>query len=266
MIVLRAMVAVAAILTCLVPCATGRLFASEVGDDVLLEVDPSSGAVSVLGPISSPTIASLAYDEFSDTLYGTDSGTWELVTIDTTTGNTVVVGNIGIELPHASAIDLGDGTLYVVGLDSSQDCQSFLYTVNKSTALATLVGPIGFRNVGSLDFDPVTGTLYGATGGDAADGVLITIDSATGLGTFVADTIWTSAMSFDSDGQLYAVDSGPYPGNDSALYIIDVSDGTSSLIGSMEVDNVLGLVFGAGGTPVVSGTWSRIKARYMSAE
>ena len=266
MIVVRPIVTVAAVLACLVPSATGHLFASEVGDDVLLNVDPSSGATSVVGPISSPVVASLAYDELSGTLYGTDSSTWELVTIDTITGDTVVIGNMSIELPHASAIDLGDGTLYVVGLDSAQDYQSLLYTVNKSSAWATLVGPIGFRYVGSLDFDPVSGFLYGATGGDAADGVLITIDPATGLGTFVANTIWTSAMSFDFDGRLYAVDSGPYPGNDSALYIIDVSDGTSSLIGSMEVDNVLGLVFGAGGSPVVSGTWSQIKARNMSAE
>ena len=67
-----------------------------------------------------------------------------------------VIGNTGIYLAHGAAIDPSDGTLYMT------DYESNLYTVNKTNAAATLVGPIGFPQIGALDFDPCTGVLYGA--------------------------------------------------------------------------------------------------------
>lgn len=244
----------------------GALFASEVTEDVLLSVDPSTAAATVVGSMLSPVVAGLAYDEATGMLYGTDSQTWNLVRIDPLTGSTTTVGATGVELPHGAAIDPADGSLYVVGLDSSQGCQSFLYSVDTSTGAASVIGAIGYSYIGALDFDPTSDVLYGAKGGPETAGSLITIDTATGAGTLVAATHRMTGLSFDSGGQLYGVDNGSMSGVPSSLYLMDKSDGSWILIGSMEVSNVLGLVFGVSGSPVESTSWAGVKVRYRSDE
>lgn len=245
----------------------GSLFASEVSEHVLLTVDPSTAAVIVVGSILSPVVAGLAYDEDTGMLYGTDTQTRNLVRIDPLTGNTTTVGATGVELPHGAAIDPVDGSLYVVGWDSSQEYQSFLYSVDTSTGAASVIGAVGYSSIGALDFDPTSNVLYGARGGpDDTAGSLVTIDTATGAGTLVAATHRMTGISFDSSGQLYGVDNGSMSGVPSSLYLIDKSDGSWILIGSMEVSNVLGLVFGVSGSPVESTSWAGVKVRYRSDE
>ncbi len=64
--------------------------------------------------------------------------------------------------------------------------ESSLYKIHPLTGNATLVGPIGFNDVGGMDFHPLTGILY-AVGRRPASAVvvLLTIDPATGKGTEV---------------------------------------------------------------------------------
>ena len=59
---------------------------------------------------------------------------------------------------------------------------SSLYNIDPTTGAGTVVGAIGFRAVGSLDFHPTNNDLYG-TGRRPGDGtaVLITIDPCTGV-------------------------------------------------------------------------------------
>src|SRR4051812_36769447 len=66
------------------------------------------------------------------------------------------------------------------------DVAARLYTINPATGDATLVGPIGFGLVGSLDFSPSSGILYGE-GRRLSSGahVLLTINPTTGAGTEV---------------------------------------------------------------------------------
>jgi hypothetical protein len=75
---------------------------------------------------------------------------------------------------------------------------------------ATPVGPIGFDNVGALDFAP-NGTLFGV-GYNGSDSILITINPATGAGTLIGslgETQFTQDIAFrPSDGTLFAVCSG----------------------------------------------------------
>ena len=238
------------------------LFATEVSQSVLLDVDPSSALVTPLCYLPTPVAASLAYDESSGMLYATDAASRNLLVIDPVVGATTVVGSMGLELPHAAAIDPSNGNLYVVStVISPPNAPSFLYAVNKLTGTPHLVGAIGYDQISGLDFDPTTGILYGARGGPDDVGVLITIDTSTGQGTLVCDTRRMTAISFDSSGQMYGIDNGP-AGGLSSLYLIDKSNGSSSFVGTMGVDNVLGLVFGGSATPVEARSWAGIKAMF----
>ena len=61
-----------------------------------------------------------------------------------------------------------------------------LYKIDSTTGAASPVGVTGFDRVGSIDFNPLNGILYGI-GADPVSGSfnLITINTATGLATAV---------------------------------------------------------------------------------
>ena len=129
----------------------------------------------------------------------------------------------GIALPRtASAAEILFGTSGAGGSASS------LYTIDTGTGVATLVGPIGFSHVVSIDFDPLTGVLYGIEN----DGnTLITIDTATGVGTSTGVTVTgisqSPDMSFDSAGTLYTW-SEPFPDH---LNTVDLITGVTTDVG-----------------------------------
>jgi FlaG/FlaF family flagellin (archaellin) len=229
--------------------AVEHLFGSEVNLKNLLHIDNTDASVGVLGPLGSPIVAALAYDNESGWLYGTDAQTGELVRIDPLTANTTVIGNTGLNLPHGAAIDPSDGILYV--LENPVGSPTLLYRVDKGTASATLVGSTNFMHISAMDFDPTTGICYGAHAWAYETGFLITIDTSTGAGTFVADTHRINGMSFDKNGMLYAAENGLYSGIPSSLYVVDKTNGSWSLVGSMGVENVLGIVFDSEAGPLV---------------
>ncbi len=203
--------------------------------DNLLNIDKGTAAATVIGHVGSPVVAGLAYDPESGILYGTDTHTTNLVTIDPCNGTTTIIGNTGIYLPHGLALDPSDGTLYAT------DDVSNLYIIDKSTAVVNLVGPVGYPHIGALDFDPTTGSLHGAYAYSSSTGYLIKIDTTTGEGTFVANTHRINGLCFDEDGTLYASENGLYAGVDSSLYIVNKLTGEWSVLGSIGVDNVLGI-------------------------
>lgn len=88
------------------------------------------------------------------------------------------------------------------GVDGAAGGTSSLYTINKSTGKATLIGSIGFPTVRAIAVHPVTGVLYGlsVSGVNAMD--LITINTTTGAGTLVAAV---------SGGSIDASDMGFHP-------------------------------------------------------
>ncbi len=125
---------------------------------------------------------------------------------------------------------------------AGEDNASSLYTIDPTTGVATLVGPLGFNEVVSIDFDPLTGVLYGISNsvGSAIAGRLITINTATGAGAVVAPvtgpTITNNSqfsdMSFASDGTLYVWDAFA-----ERLITINLTTGVAAEIGP----NTLGL-------------------------
>jgi uncharacterized repeat protein (TIGR01451 family) len=137
--------------------------------------------------------------------------------------------------------------LYAVtgaGTGACGGTSSSLYTIDPTTAAATLVGPIKVgatqvSHVVGLGVDPTTGTLYGFMNGqdpsctDFGAGTLLTIDKTTGAATVVGSTgaagIQSPDITFDRFGTLYAWAEGGAANDD--LMVVDTTTGTTSLVG-----------------------------------
>lgn len=153
-----------------------------------------------------------------------------------------------LALARAQAAPAATSVLYAVtGAGTGSGCggtSSSLYTIDPSTAAATLVGPImvgatQVKHVVGLGVDPTTGTLYGFMNGqdsacsDFGAGTLLTIDKATGAATVVGSTgaaaIHSPDMTFDRFGTLYAWAEGGAANDD--LMVVDTTTGTTSMVG-----------------------------------
>ena len=106
-------------------------------------------------------------------------------------------------------------------------------TIDTTTGVATLVGPVGFERCSGMDADSA-GTLYAAC--ERSDGsnipVLITIDPVTGAGTEIGPTGLdgaTADLSFRSDGVLFAFDAANDPVH--TLATINTVTGAATVVG-----------------------------------
>jgi hypothetical protein len=119
--------------------------------------------------------------------------------VDTTTGVTSTIGNMGVALTDITADPSSSGQ-WLWGVDSTN-----LYRINALTAATTVVGSLGSGpNSGSnaLVVNPSTGIVYLAS---TASKFLFTVDTTTGFATSVGgDTGWWSAgdLAF-FNGELY---------------------------------------------------------------
>lgn len=107
-----------------------------------------------------------------------------------------------------------------------------LYSIDPNTGAPTLIGAIGFNQVGAISFDS-SGTLYGVgrrTVGGAQ--VLITINPTTGAGTEVGATTQSAFfqdIAFrNGDNALYGYAGGNGAGN---IYTFNISSGVATLLG-----------------------------------
>lgn len=130
-------------------------------------------------------------------------------------------------------------TIYGTAYNGSGDRLATLYTVDPNTGAAIPIGPTGFTRVSAIDFNPLTGVLYGV-GVDAQDNAtLISINTTTGMGTAIGllgnglgssgNSVTISDMSFRSDGVLYAVSSNI---TSPTVYTIDLMSGAATPLGS----------------------------------
>ncbi len=125
-------------------------------------------------------------------------------------------------LPSTYAVTIF-GSAYIGGGPAT------LYNIDPSTGAGTLIGAIGYNRVGGIDFDPISGTLYGIGANPTTDAwELITINTTTGVGTAVGNTGFTFAtqdLNFRSDGTLWTYSGG---GN---IYTINLMTGAATLVG-----------------------------------
>lgn len=151
-----------------------------------------------------------------------------------------IVGLIGISQGP-------DGMLY--GISTSG---GFLYRIDPDSGISELVGPTGLSRVfeGDLDFDPVSGIFYSI--GDAPDkprSNLTAVAIETGLATIVGEMSETgdySAMAFDDDGTLYALDYD-------RVVIVDVA--TASIVSEVPLRPRVGVTAGMDFDPVTGIPW-----------
>ncbi len=163
----------------------------------------------------------------SATLYAADSST-SLFKVDTGTGQTHVVGNMGVTMYDIAMNANGD--LY--GVDGG----SALYRINPTTCATTRLGSLGFQVTG-LAFSK-TGTLY------AASNSLYSINVLNGaplrVGSF-GGAFCEGDIAFDAAGRLFLSTTG------GSLAQIDVATGKATTLGSIGFSQTLGLASGTDG-------------------
>lgn len=190
----------------------------------LFTVDAATGGATAAGEAGVDNYCgySTSWDVTTGTLYGF---TWdedpELYTFDLTTGAATLVADIldaeGNEVgAYTMAIGV-DGEGYVYG---ASDSGYGLYSLELSTGLATLLGPIeNVNDAYGFAVDPQTGVLYLLN----SDGDLFQIDPLAVSATPVASWTFTSVgydtygLAIDNAGTAWVVE---YPGEGaySALY------------------------------------------------
>jgi hypothetical protein len=133
-------------------------------------------------------------------------------------------------------------TLYGAAHTGGPDAPSSLYRLCPSSGTAFLVGPIGFDAVNGLDFEPVTGVLYGV-GKRPSDGgdVLITVDPQDGQGQEVGPLVNTA--SFGGGGHFDL----SFRGSDGALFLLAFRQ-AEPCVSLFTVDPLTGLATEVGDT------------------
>jgi hypothetical protein len=136
--------------------------------------------------------------------------------------------------------------------------QGELYILNPATG--GVVQDVGALNdsgavnysVTGLAFDPLTGALYGSTGGHSGTD-LLTINPANGLvtvvGSFNVGTATMTDLAFDHSGNLYGIGSS----GGANLYSINLSTGQATEIGASGVSFTEGGGLAIGGSGIFYG-------------
>ncbi len=149
---------------------------------------------------------------------------YNLVKINTTTGSRTVIGNMGAPVRGISYNPV-NGILYGVSATG-------LYTINRSTGQATLVGSISGSSLAALAIHK-TGQAYGA---DMLNDRLVALNLSNGQATAVGPLLFDAGedldMEFDTAaGNLYMTAGTPDGGT---LRWVDRNNGNALLIGYFE--------------------------------
>jgi len=221
---------------------------SSVNDGSVVVIDPITAAVSLIGrPDDVARLTGLAFDA-SGTLWATTlqpgfgtpppppATTSSLVRIDPGTGaqlSSVAITLAGLQLSVADlAVQPVTDTLFgVTGPNGPGPAR--LVTIDKTTGLATLVGPVGgaaFESFASIAFSP-TGTLYASVAGfgnGPVNPLLATVNPSTGgLLTSVPTVDFFGALGIRPDGVIFGG-----TGDEAELFTISPLNGAQTLIGS----------------------------------
>lgn len=167
---------------------------------------PAAADTYVVGGVNASLdshVDGLAYDPWTDTLYGSRvGGEGLLLRIDPHAGTSTVIGPLGFVNVRGLAFDPGSHTLYGADLATN-----VLLVIDRGTGTGTPIGSPAGPIPASLAFDPVTDTLYGL----GADGLLSRVDTATGaltaLGWVGVESLLTTFVGLSCDehtGALYA--------------------------------------------------------------
>jgi hypothetical protein len=224
---------------------------TSTNDGALVTVSQTTGAVTIVGqPVGVTRISGLAFDSagnlFGSTLFPAGgfpppSGPRASNLITLNPGNGALLTSIaitaGIGGPALSIADLstqpGTNTLFgITNPDGASGGPGDLYSINKTTGVATLIGNTGFF-FNSIAFAP-DGTLYlaaeqfGANGPDPTTNQLDTINPATAaVLTSVSTVDFFGALGIRSDGTIFGGN-----GDQAELFTVNPTTGAETLIGN----------------------------------
>ncbi len=232
------------------------LYASDLGGYMAC-VDPSTGAMTKLPhAMGVGLVQGLAYDFDHQTMYGVTgfSGNSNLITVNLTTGQGTVIGQVGSYGALASlAYNPSNGFLYATDTATKR-----LLTINPATGAPTVVGTLTRSDTGALasvyglDFD-TTGKLFGSGTSVTGQGIkeLYEINPVNAAVTFLCSAHpadFVGALSFDPvDGQAYGVQSY-LPGPVSQLLRVNIVTGETYVVADF-TDIGLGNVSGLAAVP-----------------
>ncbi len=226
-------------------------------DGALVTINQSTGAISVIGtPSGVSRITGLAFDLTGDLFASTTGGApfpppppqmpSDLIRVDPLTGallSTVTVTSGGANVGVSDiAIQPGTGILYAVSSPNGAVPPGQLYTVDKTTGVATAIGP-PLQFFGTIAFAP-DGTLYESAADFAGMGPinprLQVLNPATGalIGTAVNTATFFGALAVRPDGVLFGGD-----GDVAQLFTINPSTGAAMLVGTTGSNFVGGMAF-----------------------
>lgn len=142
------------------------------------KIDINTGAATLVGPIGGAFPQVNALEVAKDgTVYAATSG-GQFLTINTTTGAGTLVGNYGAGIVSAGDLAFdSNGILYASVKTGGFPGVDELATIDPNTGAATVIGPVGYRDVFGIDF--YCCHLFGVT----AAGEYLVINPNTGAGT-----------------------------------------------------------------------------------
>jgi hypothetical protein len=180
-----------------------------------LQYNTLTGAYTLLGT-NTTVLYGLGYS--SGVLYANDDGASPTVgfyTVNPANGALTTVGNISGATSGTGGITapIGGGTIYYF------DHSNQLFTINSSSAAATIVGPLGFTVAGAWDICfAANGQLYATS-----NGFFYQVNTTTGAATLLGNSGAQLQGLAPGEGTLYG-----FSGTN--MYSIDLTDGALTFV------------------------------------
>jgi hypothetical protein len=201
-------------------------------------MDSQTGATTLVGPYG--VVGVLAQDFSPDgilyAIFRGGSTAAQLATVNLQTGAATPIGS-PTGVPLEAMAFAPDGTLYAANFNTNN-----LYTVNRSTGAATLVGPLGFSWIMDMAWNPANNTMYAiasASGCVGTSSSLYSVNLASGAGTLVTDIPSDNclmALAIDSANRLLATDFM----SASPLFEINPANGNLTNLGNTGLASTMG--------------------------
>jgi hypothetical protein len=151
------------------------------------QIDPNTGAASLVGPLHVGGMDALAADPVTGTIYAAGTNGF-FIRIDPVTGAGTKIGSLGtVEKGKITSggdlvFDPRSGGLYASVQWGHHGTSDYLATIDLLNGAATIIGTIGFDQVHGLAFKD--GILYGVTDNQE----FLRLDLLTGRGTMIGNT------------------------------------------------------------------------------
>ena len=198
-------------------------------DDILYAINLTNGSTIAIGTGTGfASVEGLTWDPLSQYFYGANDGLNQLVKINLA-GEGFLVGDMGVDVDAPGLTISDNGVIYM----TQEKDDSPLYSVDKTTGVATFIGDTDVEDITGLAF--LNGTLYGVSDEENALYTINTVDAtATKVGTGLGYNIFSEVGAAAINGSIWAVeDTGRLhridPVTGLGTYVTDTIDGFDDL-------------------------------------